>query len=117
MHKEPEPSTLAAALSTFPFQYRDEGVVQSANTGRHPDDVARSPSLHETAHRGSIPTGISGWGVSEEELPQVCVRPRDAASDEDLKVAEGTKPLPKSQEDGPILSLQATAYDWEGPWQ
>ena len=26
--KEPEPSALAAALTTFPFQYRDEGVVQ-----------------------------------------------------------------------------------------
>ena len=53
--KEPEPSALAAALTTFPFQYRDEGVVQSANTGRHPDDVACSPSLNETAHRGLHP--------------------------------------------------------------
>ena len=26
--KEPEPSALAAALTIFPFQYRDEGVVQ-----------------------------------------------------------------------------------------
>ena len=69
---------------------------------------------------GSIPTGIPEWGVSEEELPQVCVRPRDAASDEALKVAEGTKPVAKKS--GRWAHTVSAGYrprrpDWEGPWQ
>ena len=95
-----------------PFQYRDEGVVQY----RQIQDAIRTMwhAAQASMKRhigGSIPTGISKGGISEEELPQVCIRPRDAASNEDLKVAEGTKPVPKSQKDGPILSLQATAHD------
>ena len=58
---------------------------------------------------GSIPTGIPEWGVSEEELPQVCVRPRDAASNEDLKVAKGTKPVAKKSE------RRAHTVSWEPP--
>ena len=49
--KKSEPSALAAALATFPF-YRDEGVAQYRQTGRHSDDVVCSSSLNEATHRG-----------------------------------------------------------------
>ena len=94
--KEPEPSALAAALTTFPFQYRDEGVVQY----RQIQDAIRTmwQAAQASMKRhigGSIPTSIPEWGVSEEELPQV-------SGGRAHTVSAGHRPR---------------RSHWEGPWQ
>ena len=94
--KEPEPSALAAALTTFPFQDRDEGVVQYRQIQDAIRTMWRAAQASMKRHiGGSIPTGIPEWGVSEEELPQVSGGRAHA-------VSAGHRPR---------------RPDWEGPWQ
>ena len=48
--KDPDPSALRAAVTSFPFQYKDEGVVQYRQIQEAPGDVARGPNLNDKIH-------------------------------------------------------------------
>ena len=108
--KEPEPSALATALSTFPFQTLCiiGKLWHSAKA-----NMARRVGV-------PIPTGIPAWGVDEEELSQACLLSRNTAVTDPSTAAEGVSVAdPKSgkRADMPSSWYRSRHPDWEGPWQ
>ena len=53
--KDPDPSALRAAVASFPFQYKDEGVVQY----RQIQEAVQEGPPFPQAHRGADPEGCS----------------------------------------------------------
>ena len=68
--KDPDPSALRAAVTSFPFQYKDEGVVQYRQIQEAVRVMWLAAQTSMTRYmRIPIPDGISEWGVDEQELP------------------------------------------------
>ena len=119
--KEPEPSALATALSTFPFQSREEGAVQYWQVQEAVRTMWQSAKATMARHVGvPIPIGIPAWGVDEEELPQACLLPRNTAAADPPTAVEGVSM--KAKKSGKRAETPSTRYrprhtDWEGQWQ
>ena len=68
--KDPDPSALRAALTSFPFQYKDEGVVQHRQIQKAVRVMWLAAQTSMTRYRSiPIPDGIPEWEVDEQELP------------------------------------------------
>ena len=74
--KDPDPSALRAAVTSFPFQYKDEGVVQYRQIQEAVRVMWLAAQTSMTRYmRITIPDGIPEWGVDEQELPPMQVMP------------------------------------------
>ena len=119
--KEPEPSALATALSTFPFQTRDEGAVHYWQVQEATRAMWHSAKANMARRVGvPIPTGIPAWGVDEEELSQACLLSRNTAVTDPSTAAEGVSVADQKsgkRADTPSSWYRSRHPDWEGPWQ
>ena len=119
--KEPEPSALATALSTFPIQTRNEGAVQYWQVQEASRAMWQSARANLARHVGvPIPIGIPAWGVDEEELSQACLLSRNTADSDPSTAAEGVSMADHNsgrRTDMPSSWYRSRHPDWEGPWQ
>ena len=101
--KDPDPSALRAAVTSFPFQYKDEGVVQYRQIQKAVRVMWLAAQTSMTRYmRIPIPDGIPEWGVDEQELPPMQVMPSRTAGKRSHTTSAGHR---------------SRRPDWDGSWQ